>query len=1219
MCPINSIKYHSFKHCLIMLRGSYTLILIMKCSHCGYENPSNANFCLNCGAPLKHVVIPEKRNVTVLFADLVNFTRISENKDPEDVLNMLNAIFEVFEQIVYKYDGTVDKYLGDGIMVLFGAPVAHEDDIERAVRCGAEILASVEEIRENLSEEIHVKVSLNTGYVISGYTGGTKKQMYTVIGDTVNVAEKINEIAEPDTVVLTEKIAEYTSNSFDFKRLGYFTIPGREEPIMLYQYIGTKSSEYGPSTIKGKLVPLVGRKKELETLINLLNSSVQGSGKIITLIGEAGVGKSRMKFEIKNYCKENLDLTVLEADCKSQNRDAVYAPFIEILNSFFGVAHGDDRESRTQKVSKLLQEIQLDDEKCSVLRNFLGIETEVKPKEKIEVFNAICDTIRLASRKKPIFIIIEDAHWIDDASVDLLKFLSEKVKEMNVFILITYRPSHRVSLLDLPYLETLYVTNLSRDDSGELIKNLLGVREVPREFLDLIYKRTEGNPLFIEELTERLYKEGFFEIKNGTLKLLKNLDTASIPDKITNLFLQEIDKLPPDTKQVAKVASVIGREFQKSILLEVIKIENIDQHLKKLEESGLAFADRAREDQYIFKHSFVRDAAYSLLPKREQKELHSKIGEAIEKIYENRIQEFFETLAYHFEIGEDFLKAFVYSYKSGINLLNIGMYAASRSKLRKAEELLEKMPKSELDKVSQEDLYQLYFATSKVLYKTGHLTESLSKIEQALAIAKNKDDTIKIRECLRLKLEVNYTIGDLDSVSGDLESFSKFIDRNLYETLRTKVQVEKGKIDPEKESIDEISKKIKHANPLEATELISAYLDIFNTSGLKEFSDALLEITEGLEKKVGENLLEDFKLQKIKSFIAAKRIERASKELEALRALIKKEYNEEKYAHLLIFDSIIKREQGEFAEAQQLLNFARSVAEEIPSLYIKGVSLFELGRLSLNYSGERLSSITHFNNALETFQTTGEKRYTEQCKIFLWQANLSLGNTLFFEDLPNSVKPRDSSDFFKNRNSIEALTALTHLVAGSIEEAFNRLQKLNHFFVDSETLILIAYFLLLLSFYLDSRAFEEYLNKVNFVLSNRLDGILEFSHFHTISLLQSVLSNNNERGIYIVKQKGYNTRVRALRESSIVFEIGRTVFDPEIDNVDKSIAIEEGLTQVEILRFAVLGVILRTIQYKLIDPSEKDLKSSKFLQLCEVLQKFKYENVLKAAQNLNKG
>lgn len=1202
-----------------MYSSGYTLNVIMKCPQCGSDNPQNANFCMNCGTSFSGIAIPEKRNVTVLFADLVNFTRISENKDPEDVLNMLNSIFQVFEKIVYEYDGTIDKYLGDGVMILFGAPVTHEDDSERAMRCAIEIVTSVHKIREELNEDIKIKVSINSGYVISGYTGGTRKKMYTVIGDTVNVAEKINELASPSSIVVTENIYKETNGSFEFRKLGNYVIPGREGPIMLYEFLKPKYEKYVPSTIKGKLVPLVGRQKELSTLINFLHSSLNGEGRIVAVIGEAGVGKSRMKYEIKNYCNAYLDLLILEADCRSQDKEAIYAPFIEILNTFFDIKPYDDKETRRNKVTKIIEDLNVTEDISSVIKNLLGLETELKPKEKIEVYKAVSEILKLASKKKPIFIIIEDLHWVDDASIELLKFLLEKIKEMRMFLLLTYRPSPKISLPDLPHFETISLPNLSKEECIELIKNLLEVKDVPRELSDLIYQRTEGNPLFIEELTEMLYKEEFLQVQNGAIVICNNLDSASIPDKIINLFLQEIDRLPPDTKHVAKVASVIGREFSKLILREVIQEENLEIHLRRLEESGLAFKDKVKEDYYVFKHSFVRDAASSLLPKKEQKELHAKIGECFEKVYKDRIEDFYETIAFHFELGGNYPKAFLYNYKLGLKFTSIGMYSPGYSRLKKAEDILKNVTKEEFNTISIEDLYTLYISTAKVLYKMGQLAEALPKLDQALDIAFRISDTSKLKECHKLKIEIQYTLGDLESTELSLESVRSYIDKFFYELIKFKLSAESGLIEPEKTSIQALNRVLKgNDNPIESVELVNSYLNMLYTFSQKEKFVPILKILDELEKQVQQELMADFKLHKVHSYIICRNFERAKNEVETLRLLVKREYNEEKYARLLIADSILKREEGEYAEAQQLLNFAKSVSEKIPNSYIKAISLLELGKLSLYYLGERINSIQYFNNALETFQGTGEMRYVELCKIHLWQSNLIIGNPIQYEHLPHPLKLKTPQKSARVSSCIKVLNALVNLLCGNINDALSSLRKTNYFYCDSELLILLAYTLLLLPLYLDVNDLLIEFDKTMSVLSNRTESLLEYAHYYTIGILHSLLTGNYDKGISIMKQEGTNPKMRALRESAIICEVAPILLDPERDRNDKAEAIEESLTQLEIARFSILTTLLQTIQFKLIEPFEIPIKTDKLHQLQETLRKFKFRNLLSSVENLNR-
>ena len=1190
----------------------------MKCPNCGFENVESANFCINCGIPLKQIIIPERRIVTVLFVDLVNFTRISENKDPEDVLNMLNKIFETIEQIVYKYEGFIDKYLGDGVMILFGAPVAHEDDMERAIRCSHEILSNVDKLTEELKEDIKVKISINNGYVISGYTGGSRKQMYTVIGDTVNVAEKMNDLAPPNSIIVTEKIVEYTDHLFEYKPLGQFNIPGREEPIFLYEYVKPKLLEYGSiPTFKGKLVPLVGRKKEFERLQNLLTMVENGNGVSAAIIGEAGVGKSRMKYEIKKFCKEYKDFLILEALCKSQSKESAYEPFMEIIKALAEIKPEDSKEVKKIKLHRFFEKYKVPSVSEKAIHNLLGLEHDYKLKEKSDIFESFFEIFKSLSQNKPVFLIFEDIHWIDEASLDLLKFLIEKTANLRIFYLLTYRPTKTILLPELSLTENIMLQNLTKEESEELIKNLLEVQELPAEFVNLVYSKTEGNPLFIEELIERIFRDGFFQIKDGKLLLTRSLSQASIPDKITNLFLQEIDKLPTDTKQVAKIASVIGREFNKRILREIWQREDLEFHLRKLEESGIAYADKTKEDYYIFKHSFVRDAAYSLLPKKEQKELHKKVGEAIEKLYSNHLDEFYESLAYHFELGEVPQKAFYYNYKLGVNLTNIRMYSAACSKFRKAEEIFQKLSDLRLE-IDKETIYDLFYQYAESLMKVGLFHEAEEKIQKAILIASELNESYKLSNCYQMKIQINYLSGHINSLLTNLETFKNYLPLTFYEIYKTYATLEKNPYEFEELSTEKIIKKMKNAKPVEFAKFIELNIEHIHNLGGKELMNNLLTLLDDIESKVDERSFPEFILSKIKILLDSSQYDSAREKIEASKNIIKKEYDEINYVRLLIFDSIVKREQGEFAQAQKLLNMARSIVEEIPNQFFRGNVLYNLGVLNLGYLGERFGALTNFAASMEVLQQIGERKLLNLNKIYSWATNLFIGNTYLYDELPTTLKITENPEWYKVNNMLEILKGITEFLAGNQKTGINYLKKANFAYSNSEILILLLYALLLSLALMKDEIIDELINRLLFVLSERTENILDFAHYNSVLLIYHYLKGSLDKGNQILRQRRDNIKIKAIRESSIIFEFGNVVYNNDIDKPEKFLITEGTLAQFDILRLPIYKILLCVIQYSFIEDSDTTARNAKIKQIQEEMRKYNYINLIPYLENLNK-
>ncbi len=1188
----------------------------MRCQNCGFENVDGANFCSNCGATLKQTSLAERRIVTILFADLSNFTKISESRDPEDVLNIVNTIFYEFEKIVERYDGHIDKYLGDGIMVLFGAPIAHEDDPERAVRCGIEFLRSLRGIRQKLGEDISLKVSINTGLVVSGFTGGKTKRMYTVIGDAVNVAEKINDLVPPDTIMVTEKIAEYTSQIFEFREYGEFQIHGREEPVKIYRYEGTKEETDLTTTFKSKLTPLVGRKKEMEILVNQLEQVKTGSSYVVTILGEPGVGKSRLKYELKKYCEENSNFRIIEANCRSQSREITYEPIIQIIKEIFNISYFDSNEEKSSKIEKLSLALGISQESKKTIYNMLGIESSMYT-EKPDVFSTITEILKRASIDKPHLLIIEDIHWIDDASMEVIRFLLEKLSEMRIFILLTLRPSQSLALPDFPFILNIVLSNLNKEEAKELLKHLLDVEDIPEQFADVLYKKTEGNPLFLEELVERLYKDRFFKIENGKVVILKDLDLALIPDKITNLFLQEIDKLPPDTKQLAKVASVIGREFTKKLLNEIWHGSDLETHLKRLEDAGLAFKDKTSKDRYIFKHSFVRDAAYNLLPKSELKELHKRVGEAIENVFKDQIKEYYETLAFHFEKGEDYHKAFSYNLRTGINLAKLRMYSAANLKLKQAESLLEKIKKG---KISITEMFQLNFWYALVLKNIGILKEALAKAEIAAKLAFETNDSIYVRDSIILTLEIKRLIGLISELSREVENYKNILPELFYKNLNLWLQIEKGQIDADKISIEELYKNIRNEkNPLEIIEHLILNAKALSISSLyneiKNIGELLKKIE--LKLKVSEEELPGFLLGKIKIHVYSNDIDKLKEDLKTASIYIKRESGDENYIRYLMFQSYFYREQGEFAQAKQLLNLAKGICEEIPNIYLKGLINYHLAKLSYFYIGEKIGAINLWGNSLENFNNSGDRKYGNLAKLYIWLANFLIGKAISYENLPESIKPDEDNEFYKIQSGLYMILGINEIFAGSQEEGLRSIFGVNLFYCDTDILIPASYALLLTYFLTKEQKLEDLLKRIIFVLSSKSKTILEREHLQSIQNLFYVIETQQSAPDKYKKINEEAQQPSFIRESWLIFDAANTFLRTDIENEEKIFLLEENLTQMEILGQGLNSLITQALQLMLAKRTGHPLAKEKEEIFANTLRKYNYLNLVQHMKNLN--
>lgn len=1146
-----------------------------------------------------------------MFADLVNFTKISDNRDPEDVLNLLNTLFTSIEKIVIKHDGTIDKFLGDGVMILFGTPIAHEDDVERALYCAEEILQEVKNLREFLSEDIKIKISINVGPVICGFTGGSYKRMYTVIGDVVNVAEKINDLARPNTIIVTEKVIEYVAHIFDFKELGRYKVPGKEELLSIYELIGSRPKDIIYSSFKGKLIPLVGRKEEFNRIIRSFNESVLGSGRAVVLIGEAGVGKSRMKYEVKKYSRENADVLLIEADCKSQYKDSPFQPVIDILLQIFSIETGDNPEVKHSKIRIVSEKFGIEEEILKPIKNLLGLESDSRPEIRLALDDAFVSLINKISLLKPIFITVEDIQWIDESSLEILRSLLKKLNSMKVFLLLTYRPSISIFLPDFPYLEPITLSNLSKSETQSMIAELLEVEEVPQNLVDLVFKKTEGNPLFIEELVERLYKDKVFEItEQGKIVFVRNLEEVSVPDKITSLFLQEIDRLPPQTKNVIKVASVIGRDFNREILENLVQVENLDFHLRILEESGLVFRDREKSNKYLFKHSFVRDAVYGLLPKKELKELHFRVANSIETLYSAHLQDYYETLAYHYEAAEKFDKAFTYNIQTGKNYLKSGMLYAARSKFKKSEEIMEKHLKQMKVPFDENELFELYTNLALVSLDLGFLKEAKNYSRLSKETAIKLRNWQKLQDSIELSIKINSISSDLEALRSDLEIEKNYFKKDYLQNFENLLNFIKTRGETDSSNLQAVIEQIKSLPINLKIAMVKFVIEKIKYSVNKDQLKLLYAFMDEISSQVEEPFYWDTLMIKTQVLTLMGKHEEAQIQISKIKEELSPNLSDYNHAQLYIMEAILKREQGEFAECQQLLSVVRRMSEDLNHVLLRANALFEMAKTSFFYLNEYIEALQYFSSAIENYSIGGDVQNREMSKLLVWLGNIVIGNLLTYNQLPEQILPSEIETSEILIINSKTINLITELLSGNFDYAIKQFSNINFNQLESEILVVLAYAILLFLMLRSDEILKGTLERLLFVLSKRNSRIFDSAHYSVIyhfynGIVKGV--NLSSTGDILKNVKSQSTDL--IRETRILSDTILFFYDNSLREDEKLFYLEDLLTQATILKSAFLILLIKLVEYKLsfnTESSERIINETK-----QVLKAFKFDNVLK--------
>jgi class 3 adenylate cyclase/tetratricopeptide (TPR) repeat protein len=677
------------------------------CPSCGTGNPPANRFCHRCGQPLVLSPVPESRfaspqrytprylaekilssrtalegerkQVTVLFADVSGFTSISEQLDPEEVHRLMNRAFELMLDEIHRYEGTVNQFLGDGLMALFGAPVAHEDHAQRAVHAALDIQRVLQGYQAELqrTQEItfRIRLGLNTGLVVVGSIGDNLRMDYTAVGDTTNLAARMLSLAEPGQILIAEETHKLVHGYFVTRPLGEQTIKGKVQPVGVYEVVRTRGlrTRIDVEAERG-LTPFVSRERELAILEERWAESQAGRGQVVFLMGEAGIGKSRLLLEFRRRL-EGEPVTWLTGRCVSFGREIAHLPIIELLKHNFGVEEADDDATISANIERGMSALGEELRPAIPYVKYLlsvdsGDEAVLRmdvQQRRVKLFETLRAMTLRGAEIRPLVLAVEDLHWIDKTSEELLLYLADSIAAARVLLLLTYRPGYQNLFGERTYFSRLVLRTLSEQESTRLAEGMLATSELPSELRDLIVRKAEGNPFFVEEVLKALLEVGALRRQNGHYQLAKQLSELDVPDTVQDVIMARIDRLEESPKRALQLASVIGREFTVRLLDRISdlqsRVERFLQELKVLEfiyERSLY-----PELAYMFKHALTHDVAYNSLLLQRRKALHRVVAMAIEELYADRLAEYYEMLAYHYERGEVWGKALEYLLRAG--------------------------------------------------------------------------------------------------------------------------------------------------------------------------------------------------------------------------------------------------------------------------------------------------------------------------------------------------------------------------------------------------------------------------------------------------------------------------------------------------------------------------------------------------------------------------
>ena len=685
----------------------------------------------------------EKRQVTVMFCDMKGFTPLTDKLGPEEVYAMMDQVYEILIHKVHDYEGTVNEMTGDGVMALFGAPIALEDAPQRAIRSAMAIHREMTRFNEKVRQEkgdippLKMRVGIHTGPVVVGTLGNDLRVEFKAVGDTVNMASRMESLAEPGTTYVSDDTFKLTEGIFRFEALGEKEIKGKEKPLKVYQVIAPSSrrTRFDVSAERG-LTPLVGRQRELELLLDGFERSREGRGQAISIISDAGIGKSRLLYEFRKAVT-NEDITFLEGKCLSYSRNVAYHPVVDVLKANFDIQDNDTDQNIREKVTRGLQFMKVDEastlpyllELLSVKESGIDKIPMSPEARKDRTLEALKRIVLKGSEIRPLIIAIEDLHWMDRSSEDAFKELLESISAAKVFLIFTYRPEFIHTWGNRSYHSQVTLNKLSNRESLVMLSHIFGNQNIDGSLEEFILSKTEGIPFFVEEFIKSIIDLRVIEKIDRTYHLSKDLKTLSIPSTIYDVIMSKIDKLPEAAKEVLRAGSVIEREFSHELIRKATMLteQELLSNLSALKDSELLYERGVYpQSTYLFKHALTREVAYDSILGKRKKTLHEKIGNAIEEIYKNSIAEYYEILSEHYSMSENYLKSAEYSKLAGKKAEKAASLTDAITHFNKRVLSLEKLP---LTDDVEKQIIDARTALSLYMFQIFHFVEAKETID----------------------------------------------------------------------------------------------------------------------------------------------------------------------------------------------------------------------------------------------------------------------------------------------------------------------------------------------------------------------------------------------------------------------------------------------------------------------------------------------------------
>jgi class 3 adenylate cyclase/tetratricopeptide (TPR) repeat protein len=763
------------------------------CSVCGHANPAGQRHCGQCGSALalpagtgnvtprhlaekiltsRSAMEGERKQVTVLFSDLKGSMELLADRDPEEARRILDPVLERMIEAVHRYEGTVNQVMGDGIMALFGAPLAHEDHAVRACYAALRMQVSVkvyaEQTRRMVGVEPQIRVGINSGEVVVRSIGSDLHMDYTAVGATTHLASRMEQLAGPGTIRITADTLRLAEGYVNVTPLGPIPVRGYSQPIEAFELTGASSVRTRLQASAGRgLSRFVGRRAELEALHESVVLAGAGNGRVVSVVGEAGVGKSRLVYEFTHSERLEAWLT-LETSAVSYGKVTSYLPVVDLLRSYFRLQERDDaREVRAKVMSRVLA---LDESLRTILQPLLALldvshaDSEWQRLDPVQRREQTLQALRMLltaeARVQPVLLIVEDLQWIDGETRALLDALFRDIQGARILLLASHRPDYEHAWEAAPWHLPLRLAPLAPAEIEALLGALVGGDRSLAPLREMLIRTTGGNPFFLEESVRTMVESSALEGERGAYLLTRPLSTIRLPATVQAVLAARIDRLAADEKQLLQLAAVIGKEVPLA-LLKAVSAEDEDSLralLARLQAGDYLFETRLFPDvEYGFRHTLTHEVAYGSLLQERRRQLHAQIAATLEQLYSDRIAEHIERLAHHAFLGEVWEKALVYCRQAGVKALERSALRESASWLEEGLEALTRLPESAR---SVEQAIDIRFDLRAAYIALAAFERVRTLLEEAERLAAGIDDAVRLGRVLGYLGHVSQLMGE---------------------------------------------------------------------------------------------------------------------------------------------------------------------------------------------------------------------------------------------------------------------------------------------------------------------------------------------------------------------------------------------------------------------------------------------------------------------------